>query len=739
MPVNTTDKVLKGLLYLSLFAALFLPLFVANGMFFPFIVGKNFAFRIIVEIALAIWLILLSRKAITGPKSSWIVTTVAIFACVLILAAIFSVNPYRSFWSNYERMDGLINLLHVFGYFFLMASVFNTQKLWNWYLHTSLASATITSLIGLAQLTGLKAISQSSTRVDTTFGNATYLAVYMFFHIFIALYFFIKNRDLNKWHRIGYGALVLLYGLILYHTATRGAILGLIGGLIFALILSFFTTEGRMRKLIAAPLVLIVLFAGGFYLARDTKFVQGSPVLSRFSNMSLKDSTTRTRFIVWSMALKGVAERPILGWGQENFNIVFNKHYDARLHSQETWFDRAHNVFLDWLVAAGILGLAAYLSIFVALFWIIWKNTSSTVSRLERNLLAGLFAGYLFQNIFVFDNITSYIMFFSLLAYIHFISDREVSFNLVQRVRSLFARLGAFMSGAYRTIVYALVPVLAIFVIYFVNVKPIKANGLILTNMYPRVISEERLTSISKLFDMGTFGNMEAREQLLFLLIEVSGQQNVDQNLMMKYLELAYQQMSKQLESTGNDARHQLFMGSFLQTFGKADDALVNYKNAQVLSPKKQIILNSLSRVYLEKGDYAEAMRLSKEAYESDQSYSRGAIEYAITLIYAGENEAAEALFKKRFGTELVADPRVIQAYVHLGRYDKIIAIWKEQIADNPTNPQAYLSLAATYYADHQDTKAIQTLRQMIEVDPNTKAQAEEYIKQIESGTLPRN
>jgi hypothetical protein len=51
------------------------------------------------------------------------------------------------------------------------------------------------------------------------------------------------------------------------------------------------------------------------------------------------------------MALKGIAERPVLGWGQENFNYVFNKYYNPQMFGQEEWFDRTHNVVLDWLIA----------------------------------------------------------------------------------------------------------------------------------------------------------------------------------------------------------------------------------------------------------------------------------------------------------------------------------------------------------------------------------------------------
>jgi O-antigen ligase len=80
------------------------------------------------------------------------------------------------------------------------------------------------------------------------------------------------------------------------------------------------------------------------------------------------------------MAIKGIAEKPFIGWGQESFNYVFNKYYDPRMYNQEQWFDRAHNVFFDWLTAGGILGLGTYLFFFGTLLWYLWRKNDDTMS-----------------------------------------------------------------------------------------------------------------------------------------------------------------------------------------------------------------------------------------------------------------------------------------------------------------------------------------------------------------------
>ena len=61
------------------------------------------------------------------------------------------------------------------------------------------------------------------------------------------------------------------------------------------------------------------------------------------------------------MSLKGLKEHPFLGWGQGNFNLVFNKYYDPKMYKQEPWFDRAHNVIFDRAITTGLIGLLIYL------------------------------------------------------------------------------------------------------------------------------------------------------------------------------------------------------------------------------------------------------------------------------------------------------------------------------------------------------------------------------------------
>ena len=79
-----------------------------------------------------------------------------------------------------------------------------------------------------------------------------------------------------------------------------------------------------------------------------------------------------SRFYAWSMDYKILADRPILGYGPENFAVGFDKYYDPlvpNIKSEGVWWDKAHNIILQTGNEAGILGIIAYLALFIILFW----------------------------------------------------------------------------------------------------------------------------------------------------------------------------------------------------------------------------------------------------------------------------------------------------------------------------------------------------------------------------------
>ncbi|MFH1178146.1 MAG: O-antigen ligase family protein, partial [bacterium] len=379
----------------ALFLIPLTPLIVVDSYFFPFITGKAFYFRILVEIAVCAWAILALLDKEYRPRFSWIGAVFVGFVFWMFIADAFALNATKAFWSNFERMEGWMFLIHLLGFFFAASAVLRVEKKWRAWFLTTLGVSLIISAYALLQLAGNLPIHQGSVRIDASLGNSAYLAIYLLFNSFIALWLALtpprsgqaENRVWLKWSLI---ALALLEASLIFFTETRGAIIGLVIATMLAALLTAITAGHKARRLAAAAFALIIILIGSFYFARNSSFVQNNHILQRVASISLSDG--QTRFTIWNMAFKGVLERPLTGWGQEGFNYIFNKYYDPSLYQQEPWFDRAHNAFIDWLTAGGIPAFLLYLSLFGSTLVLLWR--SSELSRPERIALTAALVGY---------------------------------------------------------------------------------------------------------------------------------------------------------------------------------------------------------------------------------------------------------------------------------------------------------------------------------------------------------
>jgi len=228
--MKNTKSVLNYLILAGLFITPFIVFLVPSGVFFPYIAGKGFAFRILVEIIFGLFVILAFIDKEYRPRFSWITKAFIVFTLVILLADLLGQNPYKSIWSNYERMEGFMMLLHLLMYYIVASSVFQTVRQWFGFFNTNIFASVLMSIYGLFQLGGKATISQGGVRLDGTFGNSTYLAIYLVFHIFLCVYMLASDAK-EKWQKWTYSIIIALEVIMLYFTATRGAILGLIGGL----------------------------------------------------------------------------------------------------------------------------------------------------------------------------------------------------------------------------------------------------------------------------------------------------------------------------------------------------------------------------------------------------------------------------------------------------------------------------------------------------------------------------
>lgn len=775
-----------------------IPLIITNSLFFPFITGKNFAFRIIVEIIFAAWLILALRDAKYMPKRSFILWALLAFLGILTLADIFGVDPQRSIWSNFERMEGLITHVHLFLYFVVASTMLLGRKLWDRFFHANIAVSLFVTLYSMLQLAGELVINQGGVRVDGTLGNATYLAVYLLFSIFFLIYFIVANRDTLKdllityaagfggfilfylnhikgddvsagkvgiilsvlsllgiigivyflskrqksihssiWRIVLYGALLIAEMYVLFFTATRGVILGLAAGVsIIAIALLLFEKQNKfLRRSSAVFLILVVVTAALFIGFKDEKIVRKNPVLSRFSSLFDSDIKTffsegegKSRYLNGKTSLEAFKERPILGWGQNNFNYAFYKYYQPGMFGQEPWFDRAHVVVFDWLVAAGILGLLGYLAILVsAFYYLLRRGTHAVIELPERIIFSALLIGYFIQNLTVFDNIVSYMLFFTLLAFIHSNYSVPIESKKAKKIENVASKLTPF---TVPVVVSAL-----LLSLYFTSIKGLMAAETLIDAMSPQKGGvSKNLDYFKQALSYNTFGDREIRDSLA----ETTGlilASSIDPNLKNSFARLAEEELEKQIGETPEDVRSYFIAGLFHAKEKQYDTAIQYLEEAHSLSPQKQNILVELSVAYISAGEYEKALSSAKQAYELGQNFNQLKAIYAIALIYNGNDKMAESVMgEELYQKYLVTDRRFLPAFAVTGQYDKVIELWKKWIKGDPNNAQYRVSLAAAYLKINDRASAVREIEKAIEIDSKFKKQGEELIKKIREG-----
>jgi tetratricopeptide (TPR) repeat protein len=700
--------------YLPLFIIPFLPLYVANDLFFPFITGKGFAFRILVEAALAGWVVLALAVPAYRPRFSWVFVLYGAFVLWMLIADVFGVNPHKALWSNFERMEGWVTLAHVFIFFLVSGAVLSTDKLWRYWWLTFIGASALVSAYCLLQLSGGIDIHQGGVRVDGTFGNAAYLAAYMLFAIAVSLWQAIASRG---WLRYSLFAVAAVEVVIVFFSATRGAILGLVAAALVGAILWAIESGKRGKKAAIAVVIAILVLAGGFYLIRDSSLVKSEPTLARISSIGLADM--QVRFTLWHMALEGVAERPITGWGQEGFNYVFNKYYEPSLFAQEPWFDRAHNAFLDWLVAGGVPGFLLFLAAFIMAVRALYRGGAS---REERILLVSALVAYGVQGLVVFDNLFTYVPLAAILATAHAVSSRPW-----KKLESVPPLVEAQLQMAAPITV-----VLALALMWVVNVPNIAAASEL---VHALSITGNDITPNMTLFqqalDEPSFGRQEVREQLMSFANSIAGAQGHASPALAQLMSYAIGEMGKEVEAQPGDARLRLQYALGYRVAGDYPNALKQIEIAHEQSPKKQSILIEEGFNYWQAGDFAHARDAFRAAYDVDPSFDALVPFAAAGELITGNVAGGKALLQERLGTTTLDSEPVILGYFQAKDFPDLILCLEAQVRDQNGSLQSYFRLASGYAAAGRAADARATLKKAVAAHPEAAAQAAAFEAQL--------
>jgi len=459
-PVTTIEKADIGsaLLWLvraGLAAALATPLIVAPDAYFPFVVGKAIYSRSVIEITFALWAALIIFYPRYRPRFSWVLIAFAAWFAVSWLAGAFGVSYVRSLWSTYERMQGIVDLAHWLAFSAMAATALGGLREWRALFTFNLLVGIAVCALGLLSLYDMlqsESLGVGGGRLAATMGNPTYLAAYAAVNALIGVGLIVRSFapsssdadgaasrgrrrrraptrapafNADVWLRPVWIAAVVLSLWALWETASRGAVAGLVVAV--AGLTVFYAARGARtptaRKaafgMLAALAAAILLFAAARTTTALDPIMQSSRMLARLSIVGeAADRSLRGRLTAVGAGITAFTERPLLGWGTDNFLSAWGRHFDYEETGIETRFDRAHSKVVEELATKGAAGLAAYMFVWAAMAWALIRAYRRRRRGLDRAFIAIIGAAmvaYFTQNLFLFDNPASTLQ-FSLLA-----------------------------------------------------------------------------------------------------------------------------------------------------------------------------------------------------------------------------------------------------------------------------------------------------------------------------------
>lgn len=311
-------------------------------------------------------------------------------------------------------------MIFFFLFVFIISSVFKTKKEWNsifsWW-NWGIAGSSLLSFVVFVTNNLIASRSVFDTRFQGFTGNPIYFAAILLVFFFINLYLFFEKVSQNAKIKqlLPYITVAILYIVFILMSGTRGALVAL-GVTGFILLTSLIANKSKeledifkinFQKTALWILIVIVSFAIAIFALKDTRLIKSNYILFRLTNINAKDNASFSRIVVSKIALDCFKEKPLTGWGFDNFEICFQQHFDQETSEMlpiEKRFDKTHNMPFEIMATNGLLGIIAFLGI----YFFAYKYIRDAITNDKIYFYSGLsiilaILVYFIQNLFVFD------------------------------------------------------------------------------------------------------------------------------------------------------------------------------------------------------------------------------------------------------------------------------------------------------------------------------------------------
>jgi putative inorganic carbon (HCO3(-)) transporter len=288
------------------------------------------------------------------------------------LSTVLAVDVGTAVVGAHYRYEGLLTILAYALLFRLAAQALDGDGAWGVARALLLggflaaALAIVQSLVEGAMIGGTTEETArtfgGSLRATSTFGNAATLGAFLAMLAPLALHELLRARSAADRLIAGNACAVLGLGLVL--TYSRAAWLGAALGAV-VVVAGPLVRVARRRPAVLAP-------AGGLALFGLAAALRAAPpwagsALARASTIAdPAHGSGATRLHIWADTLHLVAARPWVGWGPDTFGLVYPR-FQTGDWTPGFLVDKAHSDVLQVAATQGLLGVAAYAGVAVAL------------------------------------------------------------------------------------------------------------------------------------------------------------------------------------------------------------------------------------------------------------------------------------------------------------------------------------------------------------------------------------
>lgn len=709
---------------------LFLPIIILPPNFQPSGWTRESLFKIILTILISFILFRFFYKkdiSISLPKKGWLfylpIFTLFGFLFFSIISTIFSQDPRFSIFGSPVRTGGLLNLLFFF-IFAIFLTLFIKGDFWNKLIKINFAAGVLASILAFVQYFGLFKnifINWEAGGPPSFLGNSTFLAIYMIFLVFSSFSFLISEE--NKKQKVIYAGLFLLFLFTIVITGSRAVYIGILAG--FAFYFLFFpskiTKTGRAifkwinpKKLkifkITSAIFAFLLLLALIYVNISPKLpnvIENNKQLSYFAHNRLSfkivvEDLAGTRLSAWKITLQAIKEKPVLGWGLENFYIGFEKYYDpANSNLQRLWWDRPHNIFLEIFANSGIFALVFYVAFWVILLWQLqlFKNKNENGKDISfAHGLQAMFIGYLVALFFNFDSFSTYLISFFFAGYaLYLISLNIEKIEILPSTKTM----------PFKKPVAIIFLILISLFIWFWNIKPLYINAKI---DYANNLSKSK--QCKKALYIENNSNWEKSGILKsYAILKYS---DIIRNCIFTEpeKEIEYSQKALSLLKIASNiqpkfSRTWLFMGGFANVLAAREEnpdeknklllESKNYLNKAIeLSPKRQEIFIEIEKNYIVAQDYQTMKKLAQDCIKIDESQGECYWYLGISEIFLGDQENGKKHIQESLDKPH-ANPSYIQlgiAYISQKNYKDAVWAYDMLVGTDPDNASYHAVLA---------------------------------------------